>query len=332
MKWLHTIWQRFEPRALVLMYHRVANVALDPWDLAVSPANFDAQVQWLVSRYNVIPVTELIKNLQQQKLSDNSVCITFDDGYTDNYLFAKPILEKYNCPATFFIPSHYIGQGQPFWWDRLQAVLLEAPRLPQLFQIPMLEDFKFDVKGDTTLTPEHVKQQETWRWPAPEPTRRCALYVRLWEQLRPLPLAEIETAVAEVQAWAGYEPAFPESLLPMNPQQLADLARHPLFDIGLHTTTHPALAYHAEDVQYWELAENKKALQPYHPINAVAFPYGNYNNSTLSVLQKQRLEAGFTTESKKLTRHTKLQRLGRFQVRDSGAAAFEKDLKHWLNT
>jgi hypothetical protein len=156
--------------------------------------------------------------------------------------------------------------------------------------------------------------------------------VAIWEQLKPLALSEIETALTEVKAWAGSDPTFTESSLPMNQQQLTDLAKHPLFNIGLHTTTHPALAYHEEDVQYWELAENKKALQPYSPINAVAFPYGNYNNSTLAVLHKQRLDAGFTTEAKKLTRHSKLLCLGRFQVRDQGAVAFEKDLKQWLNT
>ncbi|MBE7688826.1 polysaccharide deacetylase family protein [Tenacibaculum finnmarkense genomovar ulcerans] len=42
-----------------------------------------------------------ISNLDNDS-SINQVALTFDDGYTDNYLFVKPILEKYNIKATFY--------------------------------------------------------------------------------------------------------------------------------------------------------------------------------------------------------------------------------------
>ena len=328
---MHTIRHLFEHRGMVLMYHRIADVVMDPWDLTVSPENFEQQIQLLTKNYKVISILELINHLQQKNLPANSVCITFDDGYTDNYLFAKPILEKYNCPATLFIPSQFIGQEHPFWWEELEAILLTAPQLPQLFQMSMQDDtFEFDLEADAVLTNEQLTKHRGWRWPASAPTRRCALYVTIWEQLKSLPFPEIEAAINEVKTWAGFQPVFSNTQLPMRKEQLAALAQHPLFDIGLHTDTHPALAYHTEDVQYFELAENKKKLQPYRPINAIAFPYGNYNNSTIAVLKKQRLDAGFTTEAKNITNNTNLHCIGRFQVRNANGTLFEKQLHQWL--
>ena len=45
--------------------------------------------------------------------------ITFDDGYRDNYIFAKPILEKYGLKATFFVISGLIGKAKIPWYDHL---------------------------------------------------------------------------------------------------------------------------------------------------------------------------------------------------------------------
>jgi peptidoglycan/xylan/chitin deacetylase (PgdA/CDA1 family) len=326
------ITRLFEHRAVVLMYHRIADVALDPWALAVSPAHFEEQVLVLTKKFQVVPLMDMVRQLQQKKLASNAVCLTFDDGYADNALFAAPILERYKCPATFFIPSTYLDQQQPFWWDSLQALLLEAPQLPQLFQIPIYDDvFSFDLDGDAILTSDQVQQQQAWAWPDAPPTLRCRLYTEVWERLRPLAYPEIQTAIAAIKRWAGYTPGFPEDMLPMRAAHLQALAQNPLFTIGLHTVTHPALAYHPEEAQYHEIGENKKALQPYQPANAIAFPYGSYNNSTLSVLQKQRLDAGFTTEAHPVTNHTNPHCQGRFQVKNWNGAHFEKQLRRWLN-
>lgn len=44
------------------------------------------------------------------------IALTFDDGY-DNQRWALPILEAFQVPATFFIPSQYVESQQRFWWD-----------------------------------------------------------------------------------------------------------------------------------------------------------------------------------------------------------------------
>ncbi|HUQ96870.1 MAG TPA: polysaccharide deacetylase family protein, partial [Chitinophagaceae bacterium] len=202
-RWLHTIKKHFEPTAVVLMYHRIADVAVDPWDLAVSAAHFEEQVALLTKKFNVIPVRELVKNLKEKKLAARTVCLTFDDGYTDNYLFAKPTLEKYRCPATFFIASGYTGQKEAFWWDYLEALLLNAPHLPALFEIPIQDDIlRFELGTESLLTLELAQKHEAWRSPAPTPTRRCALMLAIWEQLKPMLYTEQKLVLDAIKKWA----------------------------------------------------------------------------------------------------------------------------------
>src|SRR5215213_3511763 len=90
----------FSSKAMVLMYHRIADVPYDPWQLCVTPENFDEQLAYFKKHFNVISLSEFVNDLANRRVKKNTVCITFDDGYTDNFLEAKPLLEKHNCPAT----------------------------------------------------------------------------------------------------------------------------------------------------------------------------------------------------------------------------------------
>lgn len=44
---------------------------------------------------------ETISNIDNNSCK-NQVALTFDDGYTDNYLYAKPILDKHNIKGSFY--------------------------------------------------------------------------------------------------------------------------------------------------------------------------------------------------------------------------------------
>ncbi len=51
------------------------------------------------------------------------MAITFDDGYKDNYLNAYPILKKYSSPATIFLTTGLIGNGNLLWLDKISYAL-----------------------------------------------------------------------------------------------------------------------------------------------------------------------------------------------------------------
>jgi len=71
--------------------------------------------------YNVISLDELVEGIKVgRKFKHNTVVITSDDGYENNYTYAYPILKKYGYPATIFLIANLIGKNEDFLnWDEV---------------------------------------------------------------------------------------------------------------------------------------------------------------------------------------------------------------------
>jgi peptidoglycan/xylan/chitin deacetylase (PgdA/CDA1 family) len=320
-------------KILVLMYHRIADIDRDPWQLAVTPEHFEQSLTLLQKKFNVITVSELVEQLNNKSITSDSVCLTFDDGYADNFHIAKPLLEKYSCPATFFIPSQNLIQHSPFWWDELEAIIFNEEHLPTRFsQIINGHQIACGLGHESSLTERLVKKQNRWKWPEKPLTKRCRLYLRIWEALKPLPYPELEIELAKIKTWASIKEASKSEPLPMTMEQLQVLSSHPLFEIGMHTVSHPALSSHPYEIQLREILENKNTLEHYcnRPINTIAFPYGDHNNVTLDIVRNLALAAAFSTKESSVTNESQRINLGRFQVNDWKGEKFEKLLFKWI--
>ncbi|NJL11190.1 MAG: polysaccharide deacetylase family protein [Calothrix sp. SM1_7_51] len=120
---------------VILMYHRVGEAELDPWSLHVTQKNFEQQMSVLRKFAKPISLSELAQAQKNGKIPKRSVVITFDDGYADNLYNAKPILERYDIPSTFFIATGHIGSSRIFWWDELEKLFLQPGKLPNKLTI-----------------------------------------------------------------------------------------------------------------------------------------------------------------------------------------------------
>lgn len=333
--WLRRLKRRYEHKAVVLMYHRVARLETDPWQLAVDPVNFEQQLRVLKKKFHVVSVNELIRQLQRGSFKHNCVCITFDDGYCDNYMNAKPLLEKYQCPAAFFIATQFIGQRQLYWWDELQQILLDAYVLPRIFSLVIQgEQLIYSLDEDAVLNDEKKRQQRHWMAPDDPPTRRCELFVLVWTKLKPLPHAELQQTLERIRLWAGRINGFDRLDMPLTSVQLNELASHPLFDIGLHTATHTSLPFHTREAQRREINTNCAALSQLcrRSSKILTYPYGDYNDTTIEVAKEEHLTAAFNTWEKVVTKRSDLYNLGRFQVYNWSGQEFEKQLSAWIKT
>lgn len=111
------------PVPLVLYYHRVherPNPLNRIPSLSIDVSQFEAQIRFLREKFHVVSLYDVIRHYRNEiRLRPDSVAITFDDGFRDNYDLAFPILKKYDIPATIFVTTGFVGKSDLLWWDKI---------------------------------------------------------------------------------------------------------------------------------------------------------------------------------------------------------------------
>lgn len=89
----------------VIMYHRVVRDISEAGrhGIYVTEEQFESHMKYLKQRgYQTLTFEEAV-NLNRLDRNKKYIIITFDDGYTDNYKLAFPILKKYGFKAVIFL-------------------------------------------------------------------------------------------------------------------------------------------------------------------------------------------------------------------------------------
>jgi len=317
--------KRHSTQGLILAYHRIVDAGADPWGLAVSPRHFAEHLDFLHRRHLVLPMTELVRRIGDRTLPQGAVALTFDDGYADNLINAKPLLERYGIPATVFVASGYVGAKAPFWWDRLQRVLLEPGTLPRKLAIAVNglwyeRDLGEDAEYDEGMFARH----RTWRVGEPPPTARHEVYRSLWQLLRPLPSPRRCQILDQIGDWSGLRNGHHPNDRTVSQHEVAALARGGLIEIGAHTVTHPLLSALPEPSQEREIADSRTALEDIvgQPVASFAYPYGDHSPATASIVARIGFTAAVTTEGRTVGEQSPRLHLPRMLVDDLNGDRF----------
>lgn len=65
------------------------------------------------------------------------VCLTFDDGYRDNYTLAYPMLKHLNVPFTVYVTTGFIDNKLPMWWYPNQQLGMSSDELQLMDADPL---------------------------------------------------------------------------------------------------------------------------------------------------------------------------------------------------
>lgn len=98
----------------VLMYHSIGYEKDNPVRLPVE--NLEKQMKYLKdNNYTTLSMDELYNYFENNKpIPENSIVLTFDDGYLDNYTKLYPILKKYGFKGTIFVITNTIDKEKDY--------------------------------------------------------------------------------------------------------------------------------------------------------------------------------------------------------------------------
>lgn len=88
---------------VILMYHSVGHRT----PRSLPPDVFERHLRALKQAFELVPVRQL--RSASAAPQGNVACVSFDDGYRDNYEQAAPILTRLGVPATFFVATGFLG-------------------------------------------------------------------------------------------------------------------------------------------------------------------------------------------------------------------------------
>ncbi len=93
----------------ILMYHSILRSTNTHGNYIISESAFEADLKFLKDNgYTTIFIGDLIDYVESGKeLPKKPVILTFDDGYYNNYLYAFPLLKKYNSKGVLSIIGYY---------------------------------------------------------------------------------------------------------------------------------------------------------------------------------------------------------------------------------
>lgn len=241
-------------RLNVLIFHRVLREPDPLFPDEVDAARFDEMLGWLKSWFQVLPLDEAARRLQEGSLPARAAALSFDDGYADNHDVALPLLQKHGLPCSFFVATGFLDGGR-MWND----TLIEAVRLSSR---PVL-----DLRGLKDRDGQDLGLHAL----GDMASRRAAL-AQLIERIKYLPP---EPRLACVDAIAERAEVRPPDDLMMSSEQVRALRRAGM-QIGAHTVSHPILAKLDARQAADEMGRSRDVLQALlgEKVGLFAYPNG----------------------------------------------------------
>ena len=294
---------KLKNRVCVLAYHRVLPEEMlgkiNSTSGIVTDSNlFRKHLSWLKQEFQIIGMEEMNGILANpEKQISNGCLVTFDDGWRDNYLYARSLLEQEGIPATIFLPYNYIDSGEVFWQEELLA--------------------RLSLLNDSGEEPDKLFLQELTGYEGKTDKYQLRGYIT---GLKSKTYSEINAILDSLRSYQKDRPITLEHDSYLTWDQVSDMEASNI-SFGSHAMTHRILTkIDPEDARH-EISASKAMLEKQigKAVDTIAYPNGNSNRAVENMVAESDYKLGFTISPGYVSKDSNSMALPRFNIHSNNS-------------
>ena len=274
----------------ILVVHGVMDEADHlPWKPLrprLSQDKLDNYLKVLSKRYRFVPLMDAVEMLQGRKpMQPYSMVLTFDDGYRNNLTHALPILRHYNTPATFMVPTGFLNNPRPFWFDRLDYALQQIKIDGRELKLGSLV-MHLDCTSRKTLRESFVASICA----AKEQQMSDVDFLLEMGQLSAQLEGESGRRLSDIQKQDDWSEI-------MTWEQIEKEANDNNVSFGSHTVDHVRLGLVEDKIALDQLTISKRDIEIHtgKPCQSLCYPNGSFTDETIDLVQNSNYNCGVTS-------------------------------------
>lgn len=241
--------------------------------LLISKAMLERHIDWMARRFNFMSLDDIGRHLESGRpFIKPAAAITFDDGYSDVYHHAYPLLKRKGIPAAVFVVTGLIGTGRPQIFDRFYFLL----RVLHIHGAPLAQTVAGALrsKGLDAAAVERLGPADN------EPFRVMTVV------LNALPQDQIEIVLSALEEQVCVHRDHFDEISPLTWEMIETMHRGGI-TIGSHTMSHRLLTSETLDTASAELMGSKRELEDrlQFPVKHFAYPDGRFNAGVVQAVK-----------------------------------------------
>lgn len=200
---------------------------------------FEKKILWFQKHYTLVSSKEVYEYYYHGKQLKNACHLTIDDGWLSTYQIVFPMLKKYNIPVSIFVSPYMCSNGKNFWYMEskgMDEMCLKDILISRNLFTPEVKTFPMDL---------------------------------IFKEMR------IDDVYGVLEEYYLKQSGSPKVRNVVNIDELLEMDRSGLVEIGAHTQTHPILSNENDERAREEIRSSVEELSSILHHNVISFAYPN---------------------------------------------------------